>query len=105
MQSYLIKTNQINDINEKTYTQEQITEKVQLKDQYGQREIKIYDIHFVTEVVAIMVIIKINILIIWFIRHETTKKPLARPCACPFMLEDKWTPPPAQEPLIDTSAP
>jgi len=50
-------------------------------------------------------IIVINILIIWFIKHETTKTPLARSCACPFLMEDKWTQTTIQGPTVEATVP
>lgn len=104
MESHHIKTNQMHDLNELTYTQDQIMNQVQQKVQYAQIETKIY-IYFVSGSIAISVIVVVNILIIWFIKHETTKAPLARPCACPFLMEDKGTQSTAQVITMEATAP
>jgi len=62
----------MHDLNEITYTQDQISDQILQMEQYGQLETIIY-IYFVSGDVSISIIIVINILIILFIKHETTR--------------------------------
>jgi len=104
MEPHHIKTNQMHDLNEITYTQDQVANKIQQKEQYEQLETTVY-IYLITGSVAISVIIVVNILIIWFIKHETTKTPLAKPCACPFLVEERWTQTTIPESTMGATAP
>jgi len=104
MQSHHVRTNQMHDLNEITYTRDQITDQNQQKEQIDQLETQVY-IHFIFGGVSIIMFIVINIIIIWFIKYETNKTPLAKPCACPFLMEDKWTQTMSPEPTVEATAP
>ncbi|KAL4153163.1 hypothetical protein QTP88_000996 [Uroleucon formosanum] len=104
MQSHHVRTNQMHDLNEITYTRDQITDQNQHHEQIDQLETKVY-IYFIFGGVSIIIVIVINILIIWFINYETTKTPLAKPCACSFLMEDKWTQTMSPEPTVEATTP
>jgi len=91
MKSHHVKTNQMSDLNDITYTQEQVADQVQQKQQYQQLEAKIY-IYFTIGGTTFIIIIIINIALLLLFRKQNTKKtPIQEPCKCPFQMEDKWT--------------
>jgi hypothetical protein len=73
MQAHHVKTSQMNDLNDITYTQDQITEQIHQKEQYDQLKGKIM-VYLVIGGTTVVIIVLINIAIVWLI-HKRQSKP------------------------------
>jgi len=96
MQDHHIKSNQMKDLNDNTFTREQVYEQIQRKGQYELLEAKVYT-YIIIGGASVIICITINLITVWFIRHETTKQPRDRPGECPTLMKDSLTQTPISE--------